>query len=197
MFGRSIFSFLRICLTFSLPPLLLLPLLSSIALPELDIDLLKADFLKAESSAKPVTYDASADAATHAAKEAGWTGFSNYCASRISELKALQAEQTKHKLHAWYRRRQLYSRFPGLYESLHHKVRGDWDVSLWGQYIAYRAKQTAFPWDPNHGEVDDQKKRELMLGIAAKAGVKPEALGFVVPAEVVKSVEKVEKKHHH
>jgi hypothetical protein len=187
---------LSLTLSFHYSTLSLTPFSPLLALPELDIDSLKADFLKAEASAKPVTYDASADAAAHAAKEAGWTGFSNYCASRITELKALQAEQTKHKLHAWYRRRQLYSRFPGLYESLHHKVRGEWDVSLWGQYIAYRAKQTAFPWDPNHGEVDDQKKRELMLGIAAKAGVKPEALGFVVPAEV-KPVENVEKKKHH
>ncbi len=71
--------------------------------------------------------------------------------------------------------------FPGLYESLNNKIRGQWDVALWSQYINYRARASPLPWDPNHGEVDDGKRRELMLSIAAKAGVAPEALGFTVP----------------
>jgi hypothetical protein len=71
--------------------------------------------------------------------------------------------------------------FPGLYESLHNKVVGQWDTGLWGQYIQYRAKASPLPWDPSTGDVDDGKRRELMLGIAAKAGVKPEDLGFTVP----------------
>jgi len=144
-----------------------------------------------------VAYDAAADAAAHAAKEAGWTGFANYCAARIGELKALQEEQGKHKLHRWYRRRQLYARFPGLYESLHHKVRGEWDVALWGSYIAYKAKAQPLPWDPSFGEVDDQKRRELMLAISAKAGVKPEALGFTLPAEAKAAPPAPAKAAHH
>jgi hypothetical protein len=167
------------------------------ALPEVDVAAMQRDFAAAESAAKPVTYDAAADAAAHAAKEAGWTGFASYCAARIGELKALQAEQGKHKLHRWYRRRQLYARFPGLYETLHHKVRGEWDVALWGSYIAYKAKAQALPWDPAFGEVDDQKRRELMLAISAKAGVKPEALGFTLPAEAKPVEAKPAKAAHH
>ena len=68
--------------------------------------------------------------------------------------------------------------FPGLYESLHHKVRGQWDVEVWAQYLAYRAKLTNLPWDPNHGEVTAQKKAELKAAIAAKAGTTLEALGW-------------------
>jgi hypothetical protein len=168
------------------------------ALPELDVEGLRADFEKAEAATKPAVYDAAGDAAAHARKEAGWAGFAGYCAARIAELRALQAEQAAHKLHAWYRRRQLYARFPGLYEALHHRVRGEWDVSLWGQYIAYRAKAQPLPWDPSFGEVDDQKRRELMLGIAAKAGVTPEALGFAVPPEAKPqaAAAKAEHKHH-
>ena len=46
------------------------------------------------------------------------------------------------------------------------------------------------------GDVDDQKRRELMLAISAKAGVKPEALGFTLPAEA-KPVEAKPKAAHH
>lgn len=75
----------------------------------------------------------------------------------------------------------MVSSFPGLYETLHNKVRGEWDVATWGQYIQYRARTIPLPWDGNVGEVDDAKRRELMLNIASKAGVKPEDLGFTLP----------------
>lgn len=73
--------------------------------------------------------------------------------------------------------------FPGLYESLHNKVRGTWDVALWGQYIAYKAKASPLPWEPTTGDVDDAKTREIMLSISSKAGTTPEALGFTLPKE--------------
>lgn len=79
-------------------------------LPELDVDAIKASFEKQAKETKPVTYDESADAAAHAAKEAAFTGFSAYCAARVKDLVALAEEQSKNKLHRWYRRRQLYSR---------------------------------------------------------------------------------------
>jgi hypothetical protein len=80
------------------------------ALPEINIDALRKDYETVVSSTPAIAYDAAADSAAHQAKEASWTGFANYCAQRIKELQALQAEQSKHKLHTWYRRRQLYSR---------------------------------------------------------------------------------------
>lgn len=80
------------------------------ALPELDVDALRADFDKAVATMPPVVYDESADKQAHEAKEASWNAFAAYCASRVQELQKLQAEQSTHKLHKWYRRRQLYSR---------------------------------------------------------------------------------------
>jgi hypothetical protein len=80
------------------------------ALPEINIDALRQDYEKFASSIPSITYDEAADKAAHATKEASWNGFANYCAQRINELQSLQAEQSKHKLHPWYRRRQLYSR---------------------------------------------------------------------------------------
>jgi hypothetical protein len=70
------------------------------------------------------------------------------------------------------------NRFPGLYESLHHKVRGTWDVEVWAQYLAYKSKTSPLPWDPNHGEMTAQKKAELKQAIATKAGTTLEALGW-------------------
>lgn len=51
-------------------------------------------------------------------------------------------------------------------------------MEVWAQYLAYRAKLTNLPWDPNHGEVTAQKKAELKAAIAAKAGTTLEALGW-------------------
>ena len=186
------------------------------ALPEVDIAAFQAAYAKAAAAIPEVTYDEAADKKAHEAKEAAWVGFSNYCASRVTELEQLAAEQEKHKLHQHYRRRQLYSRcvprspvlrcqrspllppppahppltslllhplvsrcsFPGLYESLHHKVRGQWDVEIWAQYLAYRSKTVPLPWDPNHGDMTAEKKAELKAAIAAKAGTTVEALGW-------------------
>jgi len=183
---------------------------------------IQAAYAKAAAAIPEVTYDETADKKAHEAKEAAWVGFSNYCATRVTELEQLAAEQEKHKLHQHYRRRQLYSRcvrarpccgasaplraplclspptpahppsplslspplapalcsFPGLYESLHHKVRGQWDVEIWAQYLAYRSKTVPLPWDPNHGDMTAEKKAELKAAIAAKAGTTVEALGW-------------------
>lgn len=68
--------------------------------------------------------------------------------------------------------------FPGLYESLHHKVRGTWDVEIWARYLAYRSKSTPLPWDPTHGDMTAQMKSELKQAIAVKAGTTVEALGW-------------------
>lgn len=70
----------------------------------------------------------------------------------------------------------LFCSFPGLYETLHHKVRGQWDVDIWANYLSYRAKVTPLPWDPSVGDVDEARRKEIMQGIASKAGVAPEAL---------------------
>lgn len=83
-----------------------------------------------------IAYDAAADIAADAAKEKASEGFAAFCASKVEELKALAKEQSEHKLHRWYRRRQLWARFPGLYEELHHKVRGTWDKELWANVSA-------------------------------------------------------------
>lgn len=65
-----------------------------------------------------------------------------------------------------------------MYESLHHKVRGQWDVDTWATYLAYRSKTQALPWDPNHGDVTEEGKAQLKVAVSAKAGVSPEALGW-------------------
>jgi hypothetical protein len=80
------------------------------ALPEVDVAAIKAGYLKAAAGIPEVKYDPAADLKAHEAKEAAWTGFSAYCASRVKELELLAGEQEKHKLHRFYRRRQLYSR---------------------------------------------------------------------------------------
>jgi hypothetical protein len=80
------------------------------ALPEVDIAGFQAAYAKAAAAIPEVTYDETADKKAHEAKEAAWVGFSNYCATRVTELEQLAAEQEKHKLHQHYRRRQLYSR---------------------------------------------------------------------------------------
>ena len=57
-------------------------------------------------------------------------------------------------------------------------MRGQWDVEVWAQYLAYRAKSTPLPWDPNHGEMTAAKKAEMKAAIAAQAGTTLEALGW-------------------
>lgn len=83
------------------------------ALPEVDVAGTRASYAKAAAALPRVTYDAAADVAAHTTKEAAWTGFASYCAARVTELDALAAEQSKHRLHQWYRRRQLFSRCVG------------------------------------------------------------------------------------
>ena len=80
------------------------------ALPDLDVASLKDAFSKAVAAAPVTKYDGAADAKAHAAKEAAWTGFAAYCKTRVAEIDALAEEQSKHKLHRYYRRRQLYAR---------------------------------------------------------------------------------------
>jgi hypothetical protein len=75
-------------------------------------------------------------------------------------------------------------------------VRGTWDVELWGQYISYRARATPVPWEPTHGDVDDAKRRDIMISIAAKAGVKPEDLGFTLPPPAAPKAAAADTHHH-
>ena len=49
---------------------------------------------------------------------------------------------------------------------------------MWANYLAYRSKTQALPWDPAYGEVSEEDKRDLKLAICAKAGVTPAALGW-------------------
>ncbi len=80
------------------------------ALPEIDVDAIRRDFETVAKSTPAIAYDEAADRAAHAAKEASWSGFAAYCTARLKELDTLKAEQGAHKLHKWYRRRQLYQR---------------------------------------------------------------------------------------
>ncbi len=69
--------------------------------------------------------------AAHAEKERAWGKFADFCAERVKELQVLAAEQKDFKLHRFFRRSRIWQRFPGLYESLHNKVRGEWNNDLW------------------------------------------------------------------
>lgn len=80
------------------------------ALPEINVDALRKEYDAVVKAIPAVTYDETADKAAHEVKEAAWNSFANYCATRVAELQSLQGEQAKHKLHKWYRRRQLYNR---------------------------------------------------------------------------------------
>lgn len=142
------------------------------ALPDIDVAKLKADYEKLASSIPAIPYDESADKANHEKAEAAWTGFENYCKGKVAELKQLQKEQQDHKLHRWYKRARVWQRFPGLYESLHHRVRGAWEQQLWGDYINYKARAVPLPWnEATIGVVDDAKKEELLKNIADKSGL--------------------------
>ena len=61
---------------------------------------------------------------------------------------------------------------------MHHKVRGQWDQEVWGNYLNYKAKMQALPWDPNHGDMTDEKLKDMKSAIATKAGVTPAQLGW-------------------
>jgi hypothetical protein len=80
------------------------------ALPELDVAAMRKAFEKAAGAMPVATYDEAADKAAHEAKENLWKGYAKYCAEHVAELEALAAEQEKHKLHKYYRFRQLYAR---------------------------------------------------------------------------------------
>lgn len=69
-------------------------------------------------------------------------------------------------------------RFPGLYESLHHRARGTWDRDLWANYLSYKARLQALPWDINVGEVDDAKRKQILGEVASRSGLTPEQVGL-------------------
>ena len=50
------------------------------------------------------------------------------------------------------------------------------------QYITYKARTTAVPWDPSFGDIDDSKRTALLSEIASKTGLSVEQLGYT-PAE--------------
>lgn len=115
-------------------------------------------------------------AASHAAREASWSGFAAYCKAQIGKVEALAAEQADHKLHAHYRRSRVLQRFPGLYESLHAKAYGEWDEDMWGDYIAYMARAQQLPWDASAGALTADQKREMVEEVAAATGIPAEKI---------------------
>lgn len=150
------------------------------ALPSLDVAKLRADYERFAKAIPAIKYDAAADVAAHAKSETAWAGFETYCRGKVAELTALQAEQQDHKLHRWYRRARVWQRFPGLYQSIHHRVRGTWENGLWADYINYKARATPLPW--NEAAVapapDEAKKREMLEAIAAKSGLSKKQVGL-------------------
>lgn len=69
--------------------------------------------------------------------------------------------------------------FPGLYEALHHRVRGTWDHALWAQYLAYKSRSVAVPWDVTHGDVDAVKRQEMLDEIASRSGLSKDQMAVV------------------
>jgi hypothetical protein len=145
-------------------------------LPTVNIDALRADYEKTLKAIPVITYDESKDKVAHEAKEKAWSGFAQYCSKRVEELETLAAEQKDHKMHRWYRRRRVWQRFPGLYESLHNKVRGEWDNELWATYISYKALAQPLPWDPSAGDVTSEVRSQIVSEMSAASGIKPEEL---------------------
>ena len=45
---------------------------------------------------------------------------------------------------------------------------------MWGNYIAYKARLTALPWDGSVGDLDEPKRKSLAADFAAKSGVAAE-----------------------
>ena len=80
------------------------------ALPELNVKAMQAAYEKAASAIPEVVYDEAADKKAHEEKEAKFSSFTAFLASRVKDMEVLAAEQAKHKLHPFYRRRQLYAR---------------------------------------------------------------------------------------
>lgn len=119
---------------------------------------------------------------SHRLRAQAWEGFASYCQGKVAELQALAAEQADHKLHRWYRRSRLWSRFPGLYEELHHKVRGTWDRELWASYIGYKARTVPLPWNPAHGSVSEEKRVAIYGEVSAATGLSPVELGYAPKA---------------
>ena len=140
-------------------------------LGDLNVDALQKDSEAYLHNIPAIPYISSSDEIAHKTKEKAWEGFAAYCASRIAELKRLSEDQADHKLHRWYRRRRVWQRFPGLYEKLHNQVRGTWDKELWGNYLSYKARAVALPWDPAHGDVTEEEKKKLIADMAAKSGI--------------------------
>jgi hypothetical protein len=144
----------------------------------LDVAALQKDYESFFASIPPQTYNESADKASADAKEAAWTGFASYCKSRVTELRALAETQTDHALHRFYRRSRVWQRFPGLYESLHHRARGTWDNALWANYISYKARLTALPWDPTTGDITESRRKDILKEVATRSGLTPEQVGL-------------------
>jgi len=147
-------------------------------LPDVDVDALRADYEAFVKAIPPQVYNEAADKSAHEAKEAAWAGFATYCKARVGELEKLAAEQADHRLHRWYRRSRVWQRFPGLYESLHHRARGTWDKELWANYLQYKARLTALPWDVNVGDVDESKRKAILSDVATRSGLAPEQVGL-------------------
>ena len=46
------------------------------------------------------------------------------------------------------------------------------------QYITYKARTTAVPWDPSFGDIDEAKRTALLSEIASKTGLSVDQLGY-------------------
>ena len=70
--------------------------------------------------------------------------------------------------------------FPGLYESIHHRVRGTWESALWAQYIEYKARIAPLPWNEAAvgGEASEADKAAMLRDIAAKSGLSEKQVGL-------------------
>ena len=86
------------------------------ALPDIDIDALKAEYDSFIANVPDVPYDASADAAKAAKDRETFDGVAAYATSRMSELSELAAEQEDHRLHDYYTVARLFQRFDGVFE---------------------------------------------------------------------------------
>ena len=135
------------------------------ALPDIDIEAVRADYEKFQASVPDVPYDAAADAARAAADREVFEDVAAYASGRISELAETAIEQEDHKLHDHYTVARLFQRFDGQFE----KEWLEWrKVNLVGNLrTLYEVSEVITP----------EQKREVVAAMADKLGVSPSSLG--------------------
>lgn len=135
------------------------------ALPDIDIEAVRADYEKFQDTVPDVPYDAAADAARAAADREVFEDVAAYASGRISELAETAIEQEDHKLHDHYTVARLFQRFDGQFE----KEWLEWrKVNLVGNLRTLsEVSETITP----------EQKREVVAAMANKLGVSPSSLG--------------------